>query len=214
MKFSLKLFKQPYRQSKYTLYRSLETLPIWNWYRLHQKHDINYLIVLKDYTKKIEIHNDLMQELNNIYDKLNTDFDLLRIKIIKAKEVYQTGIYELFRKLGRDGDIFEDKEQSDVTYKLLIKLAESSNADINWLYKLPLKNEELKRFIPEITRALIEYRTLKENPDLEQSLKDKISIINKELNRNISEMTCSVRKFMEYQLQYIEKINLKNKIVF
>jgi len=197
----------------YDYFKSLDTLPIWNWYQYHKHHDLKYFLCLKDFTQVVVLTEDFKRVLYLNYDDLISQFDELNLEVMIAKREYQVKLFDLITNIARNGNIFTDAEQMDAAFKILIKLASHEDPEMEWLYKLPLKNPELRRFLPEIARALIEYRKLKDKPTPEQDLMDKIVRINSELHVNIDEMTCSVRKFMAYQKQYIERINVKNNTV-
>ena len=209
-KLSLYTLKRSERLSDYDYFKTLDTLPIWNWYQYHKRHDLKYFLRLKDYSQTIVFTEDFKRLLYMNYDDLICDFDELNLEVMIAKRDYQVKLFELITNIAKNGNIFTDAEQMDAAFKLLIKLASQDDPEMEWLYKLPLKSPELRRALPEIARALIEYRKLKDRPTPEQDLMDKIVRINSELGVNIDEMTCSVRKFMAYQKQYIEKINVKN----
>lgn len=210
-KLNPRIFRQSGTLSEFEAYKDLDTLPIWNWFQFHKKNEWKYLLKLSDYSQKVSINSDLQRYLAVIYDDLICQFDELDLEVLRAKRDYQIQLYSFITEIAKNGNIFTDFQEMDSAFKILLKLAQYDDPDAEWIFKLPIRKPELRRFLTEVAKALVEYQKLKSISKPEQDLLDKIVRINSELGVNIDEKTCSVKKFMAYQKAFIEQVNAKNK---
>lgn len=140
------------------------------------------------------------------------DMKDLDLSIEIAKRDYLIQLYRFIAKVVQDGNVFKDYETMDAGFKILIKLSEDNSPELEWLYKLPIKDQELRRGLVDIARTLVEYKKIKNRPRTDQDLNDMIVRINTGLGVDIDERYCSVNKFKAYQKQYIEKMNYINNM--
>jgi hypothetical protein len=188
-------------------------MPIWNWYQFHKKRDFKYFIKLTDYSQSVSLTHEQKYFINTLHEAMIYDFDDLNLDVLRAKRDYQIQLYSFITEIAKNGNIFTDYQEMDSAFKILMKLAQYDDPEAEWIFKLPIRKPELRRFLTEVARALVEYTKLRNKPEPEQDLMDKIVKINAELKVDINEKTCSVRKFMAYQKSYIESVNAKNKLL-
>lgn len=197
---------------RYNYYLSLDTLPIYNWYKLHKQKDLKYLLILDNYDQKVKIRLLFRSELQKHLETLFYEFDELNLPVLRAKRDIIVRVLELFQ------DIFmnsKDIEKIEKAGTILSALMITDAPDMNWLFQIDFtETNDQKRFLTEIGIAINRFNkkseSKKDNP--EQSLNEKKVKIESLLGVNIDTRKCSVMEFQAYEKEAIEKIKTKSKI--
>ncbi len=184
-------------------YKSLDTLPIWNWYQIHKTGDFRYLLKT-DYDKLPSIPNLLNIELAKTYQNLMYDFETINAPLLKQKRNIAVKIISLVIEIMTEGKDFSKIEKANT---ILSALLITDNPNIDWLYDVDFTDSaKQKDLLTHLAIEIKKYDVQKESKTEPQTLTDKTVKIEITLGIVIDIYTCSVLKYDSYERAAIEKI--------
>ena len=209
MRYGVNLFRKREKLSGFKYYKDLDTLPIWNWYKLHEKGDLKYLLIDIDYNDKIRTTVKFYKELKQTYNQLIEQFDNLDISVLRAKARYQVKLMQLIKEIAKSST---DPKKLDRAFNITLALLATDKPISDWLFKVDFtENQEQRSYLTDIALAINDYNTEVKKHDTKQSLIEKTVKIETVLNVQIDVKTCSVNKYKEYEKLTIEKMTAWHK---
>jgi hypothetical protein len=205
------LFKTFAKRSEFDLYQDLDTLPIWNWYKLHKANDLKYLLKMDNYSRKVQITQREKELLEEHYKALIYSFEKIDLSILEAQRDYQVMIMELIIKINQES---KDAAKLDKAFTILNGVMLSDEPVSRWLYEVDyIEIPEHKKDITRIAVAVERYNAMKKRPHSEQTLNEKVVMLERILSVKIDPKVCPVSLFQEYERQAVEKVNSENKLL-
>ena len=185
---------------RYKLYRNLEELPIFNWFKVQSENDVRFLLDLKSYSKLPTISKYLQRDLIIIYKNMVGSLKA-KSRLITAKH----NIIELLIKLVLDiaansKDAKKIEKASTIIRALMIDPNHPEllkNVDF-------LETPEQRSVLTFIHIAIKKYQDKLSLVEInkKQTLYDQVAIIESGLNGiNIDVHKCSVNQYMAYSKQ-------------
>ena len=205
------LFKSFVKKSQFDLYLDLDTLPIWNWYQLHRTNDLKYLLKMDNYTQKVQITREEKQSLQDHYRNLIYSFEKIDLTLLELQRDYQLRILSLIIDICQNS---KDADKLDKAFLVMKGLLISEEPVSRWLYEVDyIEDPGDRRKITPIALAIERYNAMKNRPHSEQTLNEKVVMIERILSVKVDPKTCPVSLFQEYERQAVEKVNMENKLL-
>lgn len=148
------------KQSKDEYYDSIDTLPQWNWSKVHETSNFSYLKKLESY-KDVEFENTIKQKnlWTEIYDEFLEEFELsksfneIRNKKLRIAKLQLNFINSLDRSILNDIDL-EEYELSLIT---------EEKGSLKMRDAITLMEEKMRRDIDIKTISVAKYHTYLKN---------------------------------------------------
>lgn len=198
---------------KFIYYKNLETIPVYNYYKLSQTTDLRYLIVNCDINDLPEIKD--FTHLNLAYDDFTNETDDINFDI---QEYYHNSILAVYNYLAGTGSEQKCHDTFNDYCKKLDKYYKSYNFD-NQIFDsaLKLRNYINEKYLnSEENYLILRYKILYYN-NLDAESRGKwdlyadISAIKSLINVDIDEFKCSMSKFKQFKkLAYKKYSEQKN----
>lgn len=188
---------------RYSLYRNLDELPIYNWDKIQQNNDLRYILELKSYAILPKISKFLERDLLRIYKSMVGSLDA-KSRMLSAK----LAVVELLVKLtlniatnSKDPDKID--KASTVIRALMIDPSQIKLLTTVNFTETPEQRSEIT-FIMVAINKYIKHKDANDRAK-KQSLFEQVAAIESSLGVNIDVNKCSVNQF----LAYIKQLKIK-----
>lgn len=186
------------------MFRSLDRMPIWNWYHLHKTNDLKYLVKDHDYTLPLYVTGKLYLKLKQQYRDLLAQLDKVDFTLIHARQQFQIKLMELVKQIAQSST---DPVKLDKAYYITLAMMATDDPKVEWLFSVDFtETPDQRAYLTEIARAIHQYNNKRGQRRKEQTLNERTVKIERELGVKIDVFTCSVTMFKEYENQAIEKL--------
>jgi len=211
MRLRASIFKTYEKKSGYDYFKSLDDIPIWNWYKLHETNDLKYLLKIPDYTKKIVVSSYFKALLKSQYQSLIYQFEKMDLTLAKLKRDYVVKLLELIQKIAKES---LDYEKVGKAFTIIQGLLVSDEPQTDWLFNVNFtETPDQKSYLTEVAIAVKKYNAeVNGNKRVKkQTLYEKTVKIETILGVKIDVKTCSVLMYSEYEREAVNRIEQLSK---
>lgn len=192
--------------SKFKYYKSLDTLPIWNWYKVHKTNDLKYMLIIDNYDEVVKLSSHKVKLLQTVYQDLLYSFETINAPLLEQKKKIVLRIIDLIIEIMSTGlDIGKVEKAGTILSAMLIM----NDPNIDWLYKVDFTDSsKQKDFITKLAIEIKKYDEQKSQQKTfkEQSLYEKTSKIMSILGVTIDIKTCPVILYQAHEAEAREKV--------
>ncbi len=179
------------------LYKTLDTIPIWNFDKILTNNDIRYLLKLKDYEKLPKIGPFTQIKLLKAYTELMNAYQKGTNKILISKRRCLRAISNLVIEISRTSKNPEKIKKASLLLRgLMIDLSKDEFIkDVDWL-----ETPEQKMLLTHIKIELRKYQTQKEklNNLKTYTIYEQVARLESVLGIKINMYTCNVEQYQAY----------------
>ena len=179
------------------LYKTLDTIPIWNFDKVLTENDIRYLLKLKDYEKLPKIGPLTQVKLLRAYTDLMNAYQKGTNKILISKRRCLRAISNLVIEISRTSKNSEKIKTASLLLRgLMIDLSkEEFINNVDWL-----ETHEQKSLLTHIKIELRKYKTQKEKLDnlKTYTIYEQVARIESVLGIKIDMYNCNVEQYQAY----------------
>jgi ferredoxin-like protein FixX len=163
------------------------------------------------YDKPVSITKQEKAELQTHYQNLIYSFDKIDLTLLELQRDYQVQVLSLIIDLMQNS---KDPVKLDKAFLVMKALMTSDEPVSRWLYEVDyIEQPEDRRKITPIALAIERYNAMKNKPHTEQTLNEKVVMLERILSVKIDVKVCPVSLFQEYERQAVEKVNMENKLL-
>ena len=211
MRLRASIFKTYEKKSGYDYFKSLDDIPIWNWYKLHETNDLKYLLKIQDYTKKIVVSSYFKALLKAQYQSLIYQFEQMDLTLARLKRDYVVKLLELIQRIAKTS---LDYEKVGKAFTIIQGLLVSDEPQTDWLFNVDFtETTDQRSYLTEVAIAVKKYNEeVNGNKRVKkQTLYEKTVKIETILGVKIDVKTCSVLMYSEYEREAVNRIEQLSK---
>lgn len=183
---------------KIPTYKTLDELPIWNYYMMGVKDDLRYLLKRDSYADLPQLKERLHLQLAYTYHRLMEESELPESHLSKLKRQVILAINELVIEIATNSQDIEKIEQASI---LLRGLMIDSDPKIEWLHVDWHETAKQKQLSARAEVAIKRYLEHKKDVDSapDADIYEQAATIEAVVGVKLDVKKCSVMEWMAYQ---------------